>query len=81
MFCRVNVMRRNPTPVALGRCDPVWDEILTVRVDDGAAPVCLELRDKDVLSSDLLGFADAFAAERADGAEARRGVPRRRSRV
>ena len=67
-------------PVALGRCDPVWDEILTVRVDDGAAPVCLELRDKDVLSSDLLGFADAFAAERADGAEARRGVPRRCSR-
>ncbi|KAH8071435.1 hypothetical protein JL721_4413 [Aureococcus anophagefferens] len=56
-----------------GSATPVWDEILTVRVDDGAAPVCLELRDKDVLSSDLLGFADAFAAERG-----RRGGAARR---
>ena len=34
--------------------DPVFDELLSLRVEDATAPISIEVRDKDMVGSDLL---------------------------
>ena len=46
--------------------NPVFDELLTLRVEDGTAPISIEVRDKDMVGSDLLGRVELGAVGALD---------------
>ena len=41
--------------------NPVFDELLSLRVEDATAPISIEVRDKDMVGSDLLGRVELGA--------------------
>jgi hypothetical protein len=46
--------------------NPVFDELLSLRVEDGTAPISIEVRDKDMVGSDLLGRVELGAVGSLD---------------
>ena len=48
--------------------NPVFDDLLTLRVEDAAAPIVIEVRDKDLKGSDVLGVVELGAVGGLDGA-------------
>ena len=49
--------------------NPVFDELLSLRVEDATAPIRIEVRDKDMVGSDLLGVVELGAVGSLDAAE------------
>jgi hypothetical protein len=46
--------------------NPVFDELLSLRVEDATAPISIEVRDKDMVGSDLLGKVELGAVGSLD---------------
>ena len=46
--------------------NPVFDELLSLRVEDATAPISIEVRDKDMVGSDLLGRVELGAVGSLD---------------